>query len=246
VSEHNGTSPGLVVEHLSAGYSRAPVLRDLSLAVGEGQIVGVLGANGAGKTTMLRALSGVLPVCSGQVRLGGRDVARLGPWNRVKVGLAHVPEGRHVFPALTVRENLEIAALVARSRRAELLEEAFSLFPRLGERQGQLGGSLSGGEQQMLAIARALMTAPRILAVDEMSAGLAPRLVEHLVAGLAAIRNRGVGLLLVEQSPHFVADVVDHVYLLEQGRLVGSGTLDELGGVDGLAEVYLGVGAATT
>jgi branched-chain amino acid transport system ATP-binding protein len=233
---------GLDVDRLSGGYSRAPVLRELSFTVGPGEVVALLGANGSGKTSTLRALSGVLPVAAGGVRLAGRELGRLRPWQRVKAGLAHVPEGRHVFPSLSVVENLEIAGLVARGGRRHLLEECLALFPRLGERQHQTAGSMSGGEQQMLAIARALMTQPAILAVDEMSAGLAPRLVEQLVLGLAAVRERGVGILLVEQSPHFVADLVDRVYLLEQGRFVGAGTLAELGGVDTLAELYLGVG----
>jgi len=140
---------------------------------------------------------------------------------------------------MTVRENLDVATLVARRR--VTLDEVFGVFPRLGERLDQLAGSLSGGEQQMLAIGRALLTAPRVLAIDEMSAGLAPILVEHLVDGLQQLRGRGLAVLLVEQSPHFIEHIVDRVYLLEQGCILAGGTLAELGGADRLAELYLGV-----
>jgi branched-chain amino acid transport system ATP-binding protein len=229
----------LEVSGLEGGYTRAPVLRHLSLTVAADEVVGLLGANGAGKTTLLRALSGSLPVCRGEVVLDGVALGRKPSWVRAAAGLAHVPEGRHVFRAMTVRENLDVAALVARDGIGH--DEVFRVFPRLAERQDQLAGSLSGGEQQMLAIGRALLTGPRLLAIDEMSAGLAPVLVEQLVDGLHQLRGRGIGILLVEQSPHFIADIVDRVYLLEQGRIVGEGTLDELGGADRLAELYLGV-----
>jgi branched-chain amino acid transport system ATP-binding protein len=229
----------LEVVGLTGGYTKAPVLRDVTLSVDENEIVGLLGANGAGKTTVLRAISGTLPVCRGDISVDGRPLGRLSPWSRVKRGLAHVPEGRHVFGAMTVGENLDVAALAHRGHASR--DDVFDLFPRLRERHRQAAGSLSGGEQQMLAIGRALMTGPRVLVVDEMSAGLAPVLVEQLVHGLAQLRGRGTAVLLVEQSPHLVADVVDRAYLLEQGRVVGMGPLDELGGADRLAELYLGV-----
>jgi branched-chain amino acid transport system ATP-binding protein len=232
-------SPLLEVSGLTGGYTKAPILRDVNLTVEANEIVGLLGANGAGKTTVLRAISGSLPVCRGDLRLDGRPLARLTPWARVRAGVAHVPEGRHVFRAMTVRENLDVAALVRRGKVSR--DEVLDLFPRLRERERQPAGSLSGGEQQMLAIGRALMTGPLALIVDEMSAGLAPVLVEQLVDGLVQLRGRGTGILLVEQSPHLIADVVDRVYLLEQGQVVGSGRLDELGGADRLAELYLGV-----
>jgi branched-chain amino acid transport system ATP-binding protein len=229
----------LQVDRLTTGYRHAPVLRDVSLAVDQ-EIVAVFGANGAGKTTLLRALSGTLRAWSGRVSVDGHDLARATPWRRVRLGLAHVPEGRHVFGAMTVRENLEVAGLAGR-RRDATLDWVLTLFPRLGERSRQTAGSLSGGEQQMLAIGRALMTTPRVLLVDEMSAGLAPIVAQQLVQGLREVRASGVGLLLVEQSPHLVASTVDRVYLLEQGRVVGDGTLDALGGVDAIAELYLGM-----
>jgi len=230
----------LEVRSLNGGYSKAPILRDISIEVGAGEMVGLLGANGAGKTTLLRALSGVLPVCSGTVTLDGADLSRRSPWARVKAGLAHVPEGRRGFGAMTVRENLEVAALAApRSERS--LDKAWELFPLLRQRQNQLVGSLSGGEQQMVVISRSLMTAPQLLMIDEMSAGLAPVLTQRLVESLVAICRSGIAILLVEQSPHFIAASIKRIYLLEHGRLVGHGSLEELGGADSLAELYLGV-----
>jgi branched-chain amino acid transport system ATP-binding protein len=229
----------LEVGRLSGGYTKAPVLRDISLRMSPGEVVGVLGSNGAGKTTLLRALSGSLPSCSGAVRLDGVDIGRRSAWGRAKAGLAHVPEGRHVLAAMSVRENLEVAALV--SRRRVSINEVFELFPRLGERQRQSAGSLSGGEQQMLAIGRALMMDPKVMVIDELSAGLAPVIAEQLVAGLVRLRSKGLSVLLVEQSPNFIADAVDRVYLLEQGRVIADGTLDRLGGAQALAELYLGV-----
>jgi branched-chain amino acid transport system ATP-binding protein len=229
----------LEVRGLSGGYTKAQVLRDVALEVAGTELVGVLGANGAGKTTLLKALSGVLPRCSGEVRLDGADIGRRSPWARARAGLVHVPEGRHVLPAMTVRENLDVAALVAHPRVA--FEEVFDLFPRLAERQAQAAGSLSGGEQQMLAIARAMVMSPKVMIIDELSAGLAPVIVDQLVDGLVRLRDNGMAILLVEQSPHFVVDAVDRIYLLEQGRVVGEGTLDFLGGAEALAELYLGV-----
>lgn len=224
---------------VSGGYAGAPVLRDVGVAVREGEIVALLGANGAGKTTVLRALTGSLPTCTGSVTLDGADIGRLTPWARVRAGLALVPEGRHVFTAMTVTENLELAGLVGKGRTSR--DDVFTLFPRLAERRGQEAGSLSGGEQQMLALGRALMTGPRVLLVDEMSAGLAPVIVEQLLDGLVQLRTLGLSVLLVEQSPHFVADIVDRVCLLDQGRVVGEGTLAMLGGADALAALYLGI-----
>ena len=232
--------PVLRVEGLSGGYSKAPILRDVDVDVDAGEIVALFGANGAGKTTLLRALCGALPVCSGSVVLGGQRIDRLSTWTRARRGLAHVPEGREIFVSMTVRENLETGALA--SKRPTPIDEVFDLFPRLHERQRQRAGTLSGGEQQMLAIGRALMAAPTVMLIDEMSAGLAPVLTERLVEGLRRIRERGVAALLVEQAPQLVAGVVDRAYLVEQGRIRAEGTLDELGGASAIAELYLGVG----
>ena len=229
----------LAVQGLTGGYTRAPILRDVAVDVHPGEIVACFGRNGAGKTTLLRGICGALPVCSGSIKLAGRNIERAPIWTRTRLGLAHVPEGRHVFKPLTVRENLEAGALG--TKHPPSLSEIYELFPRLGERQSQRAGTLSGGEQQMLVIGRALMSSPTVMLIDEMSAGLAPVLTDRLVDGLARIRERGVGILLVEQAPHLVADVIDRAYLLEQGRVVGSGTLDELGGSAAIADLYLGV-----
>jgi len=225
----------LAIDNLTTGYLRAPVLRDLTIDVGD-EIVAVLGANGAGKTTLLRAISGTLKTWSGTVTLDGRDLTKAATWDRVHRGVAHVPEGRHVFGAMTVADNLAVAGIGARGFTHD---EIYDLFPRLGERRSQLAGSLSGGEQQMLVIGRALMTGPRVLLVDEMSAGLAPVTARLLVDSLRQIHDRGVAMLLVEQSPHLIADVVDRVYVLDHGSVGAHGTVDEIGGVDGLAELYL-------
>jgi branched-chain amino acid transport system ATP-binding protein len=238
------TPPLLQVDGLDGGYGPAPVLRGVSLTAAAGEIVGVLGANGAGKTTLLRALSGTLPVWRGTITLDGRSLGRLSPWKRVAAGLVHVPEGRHVFGAMTVRDNLEVAALAGRRGQrgnAVSLDQVFKLFPRLAQRQRQAAGHLSGGEQQMLAVGRALVTGARVLVIDEMSAGLAPVIVHQLVDGLVTLRADGVAVILVEQSPHFIAAAVDRVYLLEQGRVVGAGAMADLGGPDRLADLYLGV-----
>ena len=224
----------LQIDRLTTGYLKAPVLRDVSIDVRDG-MVAVLGTNGAGKTTLLRAISGHLKAWSGSVTLDGRDLARLSPWNRARAGVAHVPEGRHVFNAMSVADNLDVAGL--RSKKTK--DEVYELFPRLHERRDQLAGNMSGGEQQMLVIGRALMTDPKVLLVDEMSAGLAPVTARALVESLRTIHERGVAMLLVEQSPQLIADVVDRVYVLDRGTVSASGTIDDIGGVDGLAEMYL-------
>jgi branched-chain amino acid transport system ATP-binding protein len=233
----------LHVDELTTGYGHAPILRELTLHVDSQEVVGVLGPNGAGKTTLLRAISGTIAPWSGRVRLGGQDLVKVSPWGRARRGLAHVPEGRHVFSAMTVQENLDVAGLIGDDL-ASARDEVFDLFPRLAERRKQEAGSLSGGEQQMLAIARALMTSPTLLLIDEMSAGLAPVITRQLVEALERIRDRGVAAVLVEQSPSYLAHIVDRVYLLGSGRIVSEGTFAELGGVDALAEHYLGVQAS--
>ena len=227
----------LSIDGLTTGYLRAPVLRDISINVGD-EIIAVLGTNGAGKTTLLRALSGHLKAWSGTVSLDGAVLNKRTPWARARLGLAHVPEGRHVFAAMSVADNLDVAALAARPG-AFAKEQVYELFPRLGERRTQPAGSMSGGEQQMLVIGRALMTGPRVLLIDEMSAGLAPVTARQLVESLREIHRLGVAMVLVEQSPHLIADVVDRVYVLDRGTVGAQGTVAEIGGVDGLAELYL-------
>ena len=221
------------------GYTRAPVLRNVDLFVGPGEMVACFGANGAGKTTLLRAISGALPVVTGDVSVEGEPIGRESIWSRARRGIAHVPEGRHVFKPMSVRGNLEVGALASRS--PAKIDEVFELFPRLHDRQQQAAGTLSGGEQQMVALGRAFMSNPKVMLIDEMSAGLAPVMTDRLVDGLREIRARGVALLLVEQAPHFVADVMDRAYLLERGSVVGSGTLGELGGAGRIADLYLGI-----
>jgi branched-chain amino acid transport system ATP-binding protein len=227
----------LEVRGLTTGYVRAPVLRDVTFTLGD-EILGVLGANGAGKTTLLRALSGNLKPWSGEIALRGQVLGRATPWSRARRGLAHVPEGRHVFGALSVEDNLDVAALTGRER-TFTKQRVFELFPRLLERRSQTAGSLSGGEQQMLVIGRALLTGPSVLLVDELSAGLAPVTARELVESLAAIHREGVAMILVEQSPRLIADIVDRVLVLEHGGIGAAGTIDEIGGADSLADRYL-------
>jgi branched-chain amino acid transport system ATP-binding protein len=231
----------LEITGLTTGYLKAPVLRDVNITVGD-EIVAVLGANGAGKTTLLRAVTGNVKTWSGSIAVDGTDLKSTSPWHRARVGVAHVPEGRHTFGAMSVRDNLDVAGLVGRKRSSRITrDDVFELFPRLGERRDQLAGSMSGGEQQMLVIGRALMTGPSVLLVDEMSAGLAPVTARTLVDSLHTIhRELGIAMLLVEQSPHLIADVVDRVYVLERGTTTITGTVEDIGGADGLAAVYLG------
>jgi branched-chain amino acid transport system ATP-binding protein len=229
----------LELSAVCGGYTHAPVLRNVDLFVGPGEMVACFGANGAGKTTLLRAISGALPVVTGDVSFEGELIGRQSTWSRARRGIAHVPEGRHVFKPMSVRENLEVGALA--SRTPTKIDEVFELFPRLHDRRQQAAGTLSGGEQQMLALGRALMSNPKVMLIDEMSAGLAPVMTDRLVDGLRDIRARGVAILLVEQAPHLVADVIDRAYLLERGSVVGSGTLGELGGAGRIADLYLGI-----
>ena len=236
----------LELDGVTTGYTKAPVLRDVSVDVAAGEIVAVLGANGAGKTTLLRTASGGLHPWTGEVRLDGRPLGRSSAWARVDAGLAHVPEGRHTFGAMSVEDNLAVAALAGRRRTSPFgLTDVYELFPRLGERRAQRAGSLSGGEQQMLVIGRALVTGPSVLLIDELSAGLAPVTARGLVDSLGAVRDAGVAVLLVEQSPVLVADVVDRVYVLERGTVTRQGTLDAIGGIAALADVSL-AGQSTT
>lgn len=230
----------LLVDGLTTGYTRAPILTGVSLTVGRGEVVGLLGANGAGKTTLLRAITGSLKAWSGEIRVDGTVVTGKPPWSRVHDGLAHVPEGRHVFGQMTVRDNLRVAGLDTRGA-DDRLQRVYGLFPRLRERERQLAGSMSGGEQQMVAIGRSLMTDPSYLLVDEMSAGLAPVITIGLLEGLRRIHEEGVGILVVEQSPHLVADLLERLYVLEHGRVVNEGTIESVGGADALAALYLGV-----
>jgi len=217
--------PLLAVERLAVTYGDVQVLWDVSLDVAEGELVAVIGSNGAGKTTLLNTVAGLLRPLGGAIRLAGEPVQTLPAHARPDRGVALVPEGGQLFPHMTVRENLEVGAYRAgaRPRLADNLERAWTLFPRLRERQRQLAGTLSGGERQMLAVARALMAAPRLLMLDEPSLGLAPVVVDQIFAALAELRRAGLTLLLVEQNVQQALELADRAYVLESGHLVRSG-----------------------
>jgi branched-chain amino acid transport system ATP-binding protein len=229
----------LRVEGLSAGYGSVEVLWDVDLEVGEDEIVALVGSNGAGKTTLLRAVSGLIPASAGEVRFADEPISGLRPEQIVTRGVAHVPEGRHLFQGLTVRENL-LAGGYAHPEGAEL-ERAVELFPRLGERLGQVAGSLSGGEQQMCAIARGLMSRPKLLMIDELSLGLAPKLVDQIVEQLESVAAEGTALLVVEQDVDAALRIAQRGYVLETGRIAGSGSSEELLEDPRVREAYLGV-----
>ena len=218
----SGTTPILEVEAVDAGYGALQVLRGVSLRIAEGEIVSLVGANGAGKTTTIKTVVGLLRPRSGRVAFRGERIDRLPPEAIVGHGIAVVPEGARVFPEMTVLDNLRMGALVrrARVREAESLTEAFTLFPRLQERQRQLGRTLSGGERQMLAIGRALMACPDLLLLDEPSLGLQPSLVRAIIDAIQRINERGITVLLIEQNVHFSLPISHRGYVLEQGRVV--------------------------
>jgi len=230
----------LEVQALETGYGKAQVLFGVDLDVEAGELVALLGANGAGKTTLLRALSGLLRPWKGSVLLGGKDLRGLSPARRARLGLGHVPEGRQLFPLMTVEENLRLgAAFLAPGREKEGYERVYALFPRLAERRRQLAGTLSGGEQQMLAIGRALMGFPRILLVDEPSLGLSPRLAEEVLLALKEVARGGVGVLLVEQNVALSLEVAERGYVLEHGRVVLEGPAQALAQDPRVREAYL-------
>jgi branched-chain amino acid transport system ATP-binding protein len=228
----------LEVESLHAGYGPVSVLDDVSFTVGEGETVALLGANGAGKTTTLRAICGMVPP-RGRVRIAGRDVAKRSTEQIVTLGVAHVPEGRGTFAPLTVDENLRLGAYLRRGRPS--LKRVFDLFPRLEERRHQPAGTLSGGEQQMLAIARALMLRPKLMLLDEPSLGLAPKLVRELFKTLRRIKeDDGTALLVVEQNANLVLEFADAAHVLETGREVLSGSAAEVSKDETMRKAYLG------
>ena len=235
-------SAGLSVRGLTAGYGGIRVLHGVDLDVPAGGLTAVVGPNGAGKSTLLRALSGLLPR-SGEVRLDGAPLPEA-PAAIVARGLGHVPEGRELFARMTVSENLELGGWRApRGERAARAERVIALFPRLGERRGQLAGSLSGGEQQMLAVGRALMGNPRLLMLDEPSLGLAPRLVEQLLAVVRRLPGEGVTVLLVEQNVAQALALAENAYVIERGRVVLCGPARALLDSEAVRAAYLGVGA---
>lgn len=234
----------LVVEDLVAGYGDIPVLHGISVSVRGKEIVAVLGANAAGKTTMLRAISGVVVKSSGKVEFEGKDIASLPGHRRVGLGLVQVPESRRLFPQMSVRENLEMGAYLhaPRAHIKENLEKVIDLFPILGERIAQLAGQLSGGEQQMCAIGRGLMTDPKLLMIDEPTLGLAPLIVEQIFELVKQIRDTGIAVLLVEQNATKSLEICDRAYVLERGDIVMQGTPEDLNSQgEQLRRAYIGL-----
>ncbi len=233
----------LSLSAVSAGYGSFQVLFDVSLEVPRGEAVGVIGSNGAGKTTLMRVISGLIPLRAGTMTLEGLPLAGLPAYRIVEQGIAHVPEHRRLFPRLTVEENLRIGAFIPRARRrfAAQLDRVYALFPRLKERRQQPAGTLSGGEQQMCAIGRALMSDPKLLLLDEPSAGLAPLVVRQVFELIRRIRGEGLTVLIVEQNVQQVLDVVDRAYLLEVGAIRLAGTADELKGNRFIRQSYMGL-----
>ena len=232
----------LEVRGLSGGYGGAEVLRGIAMTVGAGEIVTILGSNGVGKTTLNLALSGLLPQHKGEIRFSGVRIDEAAPAAIVAAGLIHVPEGRKVFPNMSVRENLELGSYRrGRARRRENLARVFSTFPRLAERARQAAGTLSGGEQQMLAIGRGLMLQPTLLMLDEPSLGIAPKLVDEIFATIRGIAREGMTILLVEQNVRESLELADRAYALQTGRTVLAGTGEELLDSDLVREAYLGL-----
>ncbi|WP_295519639.1 ABC transporter ATP-binding protein [Limnohabitans sp. Rim8] len=232
----------LNVQGLKSGYGVVEVLRGVALQVMPGELVALLGSNGAGKTTLNLTLSGLVAARAGQVAFNGQDITGLHSRQVVKHGLIQVPEGRKVFPNLSVHENLELGAFTrGRERRAQNLDKVYETFPRLKERVAQLAGTLSGGEQQMLAIGRGLMAEPRLLILDEPSLGLSPLLVEELFGLIAQLRSSGLAILLVEQNVGQSLDIADRAYVMENGQIRFSGTPAQLLASDTLRQAYLGM-----
>jgi branched-chain amino acid transport system ATP-binding protein len=233
----------LELENVTLLYGRIQALHGISLTVDQGEIVALIGANGAGKTTTMRAISGLRPVAQGSIKFDGKDITRLRADLRVVRGVSQSPEGRGIFPGMTVRENLEMGAYTRRNR-AEInedMERAFTLFPRLRERERQVGGTLSGGEQQMLAVGRALMSRPKLLLLDEPSMGLAPMLIQQIFDIVVEINGQGTTVLLVEQNAQQALSRAHRAYVLETGRIVKSGTGAELLHDPSVKDAYLGV-----
>ncbi len=233
----------LELENVTLLYGRIEALHGISLTVGEGEIVALIGANGAGKSTTMRAISGLRPVAQGAIRFEGQDITKLRADLRVVRGVSQSPEGRGIFPGMTVRENLDMGAYTRRNR-VEInqdLERVFTLFPRMKEREKQVGGTLSGGEQQMLAVGRALMSRPKLMLLDEPSMGLAPMLIQQIFDIVVEINQQGTTVLLVEQNAQQALSRAHRGYVLETGRIVKSGTGAELLHDPAVKDAYLGV-----
>lgn len=233
----------LQVEKISVYYKDVQALRDVSLAVPDGKIVALLGPNAAGKSTTIRTISGLIRARTGRITWDGTEIQSLMPYQIVELGIVQVPEGRGLFSTLTVKENLELGAYTAQARRslAESLRQAYDIFPRLKDRAAQMAGSLSGGEQQMCALARGLMARPRLLMIDEMSLGLAPRLVKQMFQIVHQIAQSGLTILLVEQQIHRALQIAGYAFVLENGATILSGETSELARHEHIKRVYLGI-----
>jgi branched-chain amino acid transport system ATP-binding protein len=233
----------LALSAVSASYGAVPAIGDISIEVGEGEAVGLLGANGAGKSTTLRAISGLMRLTAGTITFLGTNIAALPPYEVAGLGIAHVPEGRHVFPEMTVQENLEIGAYVPRAKanRGRTLDLVYSIFPVLAERRRQLAGTMSGGEQQMLAVGRGLMLKPRLLMLDEPSLGLAPVMTDITFQKIQEIHAMGTAILLVEQNVARALTLVQRAYVLESGRIIIRGNSADLANNKRVQAAYLGI-----
>jgi branched-chain amino acid transport system ATP-binding protein len=233
----------LELKGVSASYGSVPAISGVSIEIGEGEAVGLLGANGAGKSTTLRAISGLVRRSSGSVIFAGTDLGSLPAYRIPELGIAHVPEGRQVFPEMTVQENLEIGAYTPRAKadRAQTLELVYGIFPRLAERKRQLAGTMSGGEQQMLAVGRGLMLKPKLLMLDEPSLGLAPVMTDVTFEKIGEIHKMGTAILLVEQNVSRALSLVARAYVLESGNVIMHGTSDELANNKQVQAAYLGI-----
>jgi len=232
----------LEISGLSVDYGPIAALRDVTLRVGEGQLVGILGANGAGKTSLLRTISGLVRASAGSIRFNGSEIGQVRPDEIVRRGIVHVPEGRGIFPDLTVRENVLVGAHTRTDRAGIAADYArmLEMFTSLARREKQDGSTLSGGEQQMLALARAMMGRPKLLLADEVSLGLAPVITKQVFGHLQALREQGTTILVVEQNAHLVLKMADYVYVLKQGRVALEGKADEMASHRELTEAYLG------
>lgn len=233
----------LKVKNIKVGYDNVPVIFDVSFEVREKEVVSIVGSNGAGKSTLLRTISGILKLMHGEVEFMGERIDRLAPNKIVERGISHVPEGRHVFGKMSIKDNLLMGAYIIKSeaKKSKSLSEVYELFPRLKERENQKAETLSGGEQQMLAIARGLMSKPKLLMVDELSLGLAPLMVETVMEALKYVSSTGLTVLLVEQKVQEALEIADRGYVIQNGRIIIEGTGEKLMETDIVKKAYLGL-----
>ena len=231
----------LSVKDLNVSYGAIHAIHDVSLDVNDGEIVSLIGANGAGKTTILHTITGLKKAQSGSVTYNNNDLLKTEPSKIITLGMAHVPEGRHIFPGMTVEENLEMGAYIRKDDLSSSMKEVYERFPRLKERRRQLAGTLSGGEQQMLAVGRALMSKPSILLMDEPSMGLSPLLVKEIFSIIKEVHKQGITVLLVEQNAKMALSISDRAYVLETGHISMSGAADELLNDEQVKKAYLGL-----